>query len=66
VIEETQSFLTGLDNEEPKSPVEHTVTDGYLLTLACRDKSTGEKFTENVGVVLVNGSEWVVTMMAEE
>ena len=66
IIKDTQTFLTGLDNEEPKSPVEHTVTDGYLLTLACKDKSTGEKFTEDVGVVLVNGSEWVVTVMVEE
>ena len=34
--------------------------------MACKDKSTGEKFTEDVGVVLVNGSEWVVTVMVEE
>lgn len=66
VIKETQSFLKGLDNEEPKSPVEHIVTDGYLLTIACKDKKSGEEFTENVGVVLVNDSEWVVTMMTEE
>ena len=66
IIEESQSFLSSLDKEEPKSPVDHVISDGYLLTLACKDNIAGEEFSRDVGVVLVNDSEWIITMFAEE